>query len=165
MNFPDTKEEPESIEKSAQIAKTNVASAFNYSMDSSMYVEDDHENSFNDGNEMSWASSVEPFNDKKSVAPNGGPRRESVVMKPVAGFGGLLGADFDDIDYDDSDDDVPPKPKEIFAATSINPNHRPMVGGFAAAAYEAARADHFRNKGKGDKKPPIPAGSGRAPSV
>jgi hypothetical protein len=164
MNIPNRKEGLECIDKSAQTAKTDVASAFDYSMDS-LYVEDDYEDSFNDCNEMSWASSVEPDGDKRSVAPNGGPRRESVVMKPVDGFGGLLGADFDDIDYDDSDDDVPPKPKEVFAATSSNPIHRPMVGGFAAAAYEAARADHFRNKGKMDKKPPVPAESGQTPSI
>lgn len=31
-------------------------------------------------------------------------------------------------------------------------DHRPLVGGFAAAAYEAARADHFQAKKPGSKK-------------
>ena len=31
-------------------------------------------------------------------------------------------------------------------------DHRPLVGGFAAAAYEAARADHFQPKKSGAKK-------------
>jgi hypothetical protein len=59
--------------------------------------------------------------------------------------------DFDS-DYE-SDEDVPqqqpPPPSKPVApskppgAGAGGPNHRPMVGGFAAAAYEAARADHY----------------------
>ena len=41
--------------------------------------------------------------------------------------------------------------KEV-ATKSGTKDHRPLVGGFAAAAYEAARADHFQPKKPGSKK-------------
>ena len=154
--------EPIVIEKPSKF-ETNEGNAFNQSMNS-MFVEVDYDGSFNDSNEMCWVPSVEPADSKESVTPNGGTHRQSVVMNPVPGFGGLLGADFDDNDYDDSDDDVPPKPKQGVAAGNSDPNHRPMVGGFAAAAYEAARADHYRQKGIGDKKP-FSEGKGEAPFI
>lgn len=70
----------------------------------------------------------------------GGARRNSVVMQPVA-LGGLAG--LDDSDYGSSDDDDAVSPGN--SAPEV-PNHRPMVGGFAAAAYEAARAHHYAQK-------------------
>lgn len=106
-----------------------------------------------------------------------GKKRQSVVL---SGMGGGFGIDFDDSDFDDSDEeDVPhggpyggrgpsaqavrmSSPSQI-AGTEAS---RPMVGGFAAAAYEAARAHHFQNKAKqqalkGEKpgQPPPPKGS------
>eukprot|EP01082_Thalassiosira_pseudonana_P000602 g1422.t1 g1422 contig10:2057992-2058512(+) len=36
-----------------------------------------------------------------------------------------------------------PNPK-----ASGGPDHRPLVGGFSAAAYEAARVDHYKKQGK-----------------
>ena len=101
-------------------------------------------------------------NNPVPVAPGGGVgRRGSAVLQPGALGGGIgFGIDFDDSDYDDSDDDeglgatgrsgrgmgqgggsmVPP------GAGTGGPNHRPYVGGFAAAAYEAARAHHTQNQ-------------------
>ena len=35
------------------------------------------------------------------------------------------------------------QPTSSGSAPANNPNHRPLVGGFAAAAYEAARAHHL----------------------
>jgi len=76
----------------------------------------------------------------------GASRRGSSVLQPGAldGIGGL-GIDFDDSDYSDDDDsdveeDGPGNVKG--QAGTGGPNHRPYVGGFAAAAYEAARAHH-----------------------
>ncbi len=59
-------------------------------------------------------------------------RRQSSVMQPMAGGLGF--------DYDSEEDDETPQPEPAPAASG---NHRPMVGGFAAAAYEAARAHHL----------------------
>lgn len=76
------------------------------------------------------------------------PKRQSVVLQPMAGGIGL--ADYDDSDYDSEEEaQAPaPAPKQKAPATG-GPNHRPMVGGFAAAAYEAARAHHYAQKKKG----------------
>ncbi|CAJ1954521.1 unnamed protein product [Cylindrotheca closterium] len=94
---------------------------------------------------------------------NQGPKRQSVVLSGLGGGVGF-GIDFDDSDYDDSDDeDVPhggpyggqglpgqAMPGSAPGAPAVTgaQNSRPMVGGFAAAAYEAARAHHFQNVAK-----------------
>lgn len=97
-------------------------------------------------------------------ADNQGPKRQSVVL-PGLGGGVGFGIDFDDSDYDDSDDeDIPhggpyggqgglpgqamPGSASGTAAVTGAQNSRPLVGGFAAAAYEAARAHHFQNVAK-----------------
>lgn len=91
-----------------------------------------------------------------------GAKRQSVVLSGLGGGVGF-GIDFDDSDYDDSDDeDVPhggpyggpglpgqAMPGSASASSTTGAqNSRPMVGGFAAAAYEAARAHHFQNVAK-----------------
>ena len=38
------------------------------------------------------------------------------------------------------------------APKSGDPNHRPLVGGFAAAAYEAARAHHYKAQAAKQKR-------------
>jgi len=75
-------------------------------------------------------------------------KRGSVALKPMSGLGGLV--DFDDSDFDDSDDDEPyGNSGHTPGANAVGgPNHRPLVGGFAAAAYEAARAHHYSNVNK-----------------
>jgi len=76
------------------------------------------------------------------MAPAGaGPsKRSSAVLQPMAGGMGLV--DFDS-DYE-SDEDQPPQkvapPAQPVTGSAVA---RPMVGGFAAAAYEAAKADHY----------------------
>ena len=64
---------------------------------------------------------------------------------PGAGGGAInLGADFVD-DYE-SDEEQAPAPQPVKVPPSQNPGApggRPMVGGFAAAAYEAAKAHHY----------------------
>mmetsp|Transcript_21040 Transcript_21040/g.31758 ORF Transcript_21040/g.31758 Transcript_21040/m.31758 type:complete len:199 (-) Transcript_21040:266-862(-) len=78
-------------------------------------------------------------------------KRGSVALKPMSGLGGLV--DFDDSDFDDSDEEdgqhLPGAPMPGSANAVGGPNHRPLVGGFAAAAYEAARAHHYSNVSKG----------------
>ncbi|KAL3939732.1 MAG: hypothetical protein SGBAC_005597 [Bacillariaceae sp.] len=96
-------------------------------------------------------------------ADNQGPKRQSVVLSGLGGGVGF-GIDFDDSDYDDSDDEDVPQggpyggpglPGQAMpgggagaAAVAGAQDSRPMVGGFAAAAYEAARAHHFQNVAK-----------------
>eukprot|EP00980_Cylindrotheca_fusiformis_P028892 scaffold22671_cov164-Cylindrotheca_fusiformis.AAC.1 len=105
-----------------------------------------------------------------TAAPQGGGsavdgrHRGSVVLPSMTPGGGVgFGLDFDDSDYDDSDDeDVPhggphgggglPGSSMPGAGGSTagrgagGPNHRPLVGGFAAAAYEAARDAHYKEQ-------------------
>jgi hypothetical protein len=68
------------------------------------------------------------------------------MFAPAAGGAGPidLGADFED-DYDSEEEQAqaPPQPKLPAANNPGAPGGRPMVGGFAAAAYEAAKAHHY----------------------
>lgn len=67
-----------------------------------------------------------------SMFPAGAPG-----AKPMA-----LNLGLDDDDYDSDDDQAPPPQKQAPPAQKPKgpgPNHRPYVGGFAAAAFEAAR--------------------------
>jgi hypothetical protein len=107
-------------------------------------------------------------------APVAAAKRASVVMKPMVGAGGLV--DLDDPDFDDSDDDddddddderLPGKPMPGVSngAAVGGPHHRPLVGGFAAAAYEAARAHHYATINKGKEKVAIPKRAGPPPSI
>jgi hypothetical protein len=93
-------------------------------------------------------------------------KRGSVALKPMAGLGGLV--DFDDSDFDDSDDedmhDLPGAPMPGSKDSVGGPNHRPLVGGFAAAAYEAARAHHYAKVEK-DKPKVIVKRKGPMPSI
>mmetsp|Transcript_30713 Transcript_30713/g.43584 ORF Transcript_30713/g.43584 Transcript_30713/m.43584 type:complete len:208 (+) Transcript_30713:148-771(+) len=102
-------------------------------------------------------------------APPVGPavKRGSVALQPISGVGGLV--DFNDSDFDDSDDEdsgLPgaPLPANMPSGSHLpgGQNHRPLIGGFAAAAYEAAKAHHYANI----KKPPhIPKRTGPPPSI
>ena len=86
----------------------------------------------------------------------GGKKRQSVVLQPMAGLGAFL--DPDDSDFDDSDEEdsgpLPGAPMPGASDAVGGPNHRPLVGGFAAAAYEAARAHYYANKAKGGSSRP-----------
>lgn len=118
----------------------------------SMYIEDDsyYNGSFGDSRDMSWQSSDATLGQVKN-AGTVEPRRNSVMMTA----GGMVG--LQEVDFDDSDDDDGPRPP-IGAPTvgHSNPNHRPMVGGFAAAAYEAARADHYKKQQASKNKSSAP---------
>jgi len=83
---------------------------------------------------------------------NDSQKRQSVMLQP-----GSLPYDFGDL----SDDEGPaPAPASAPVARSRQPqpqrpiqdNHRPLVGGFAAAAYEAARNDFMRKKAAEEQK-------------
>jgi hypothetical protein len=83
-----------------------------------------------------------------------GPAGGKGGMQPMAGGIGLI--DFDDSDYE-SDEDQGPKPSVPGVSTASKPDDRPMVGGFAAAAYEAAKAFHAQQKEKKGKGAPAAA--------
>ena len=94
-------------------------------------------------------------------------KRGSVALKPMSGLGGLV--DFDDSDFDDSDEELdfrlPGAPMPGSAEAVGGPNHRPLVGGFAAAAYEAARAHHYQSVNKPTKPVEVPKRRGPPPSI
>ena len=88
-------------------------------------------------------------------------KRGSVALKPMSGIGGLV--DFDDSDFDDSEEEaeyLPGAPVPGSGDAVGGPNHRPLVGGFAAAAYEAARAHHYQSI---TKAKPVEVGKRRGP--
>jgi hypothetical protein len=105
-----------------------------------------------------------PDNVPRPMAP--AVKRGSVALKPMSGIGGLV--DFDDSDFDDSDDDMdvdlPGAPMPGSGDAVGGPNHRPLVGGFAAAAYEAARAHHYQSISK-PKPGEVPKNRGPMPSI
>ena len=92
-------------------------------------------------------------------APGGNAKRASVVLQPMAGGIGF--------DYDSSEHEQEQTPKQPMAhnpgAAPGGPNHRPMVGGFAAAAYEAARAHHYALKNKKKNQSAMPQRSSGRP--
>ena len=78
-------------------------------------------------------------------------QRNSMSLNPGALSSALAGLS----DSDDSDDNskVASPPPVVQQKTpnpkaSGGPDHRPLVGGFSAAAYEAARVDHYKKQGK-----------------
>jgi len=105
-----------------------------------------------------------------------GAKRNSVMLQGGGGRGGaplISGFDFSDDESDDEPQRGPP-PQQSYggrgnggrggypgqsvpgvssASTGTGgSNARPMVGGFAAAAYEAAKAHHYQSQGR-DRKP------------
>lgn len=82
-------------------------------------------------------------------------QRNSVSLNPMDMRSALAGlSDLDDSDDDDEDnkaqvkkDRAPSPPQVVNPKASGGPDHRPLVGGFAAAAYEAARVDHYKKQG------------------
>lgn len=93
--------------------------------------------------------SVKPRLFQSKVTLNMARRGSSMFAPPGAGGPsapgiGLLGADFED-DYESDEEQAPkaPAPKLPPSNNPGAPGGRPMVGGFAAAAYEAAKAHHF----------------------
>lgn len=66
----------------------------------------------------------------------------------------LQGVDLSGLADYDSDQDTPSKAPPKRSSSNISnprasggPEHRPLVGGFAAAAYEAARVDYYKKQG------------------
>eukprot|EP00986_Skeletonema_menzelii_P014285 scaffold9249_cov151-Skeletonema_menzelii.AAC.9 len=53
------------------------------------------------------------------------------------------------VDSESDDEELPsaPAPHVPNLKASGGPEHRPLVGGFAAAAYEAARVDYYKKRG------------------
>lgn len=92
-------------------------------------------------------------------------QRNSISVNPMAMRDALAGLS-DLVDSDDSDDEdlkptanrnnnrmaSAPQPQQPAGLKnphgSGGPEHRPLVGGFAAAAYEAARVDYYKKLGK-----------------
>lgn len=106
--------------------------------------------------------------------PGGGAKRNSVMLQPAGGPGG--GALIPDFESDEEDEQAAPSSSAPApsgggaggipggpipgvqsgggsgATKPGDPNHRPLVGGFAAAAYEAARAHHYRTQAAKEKR-------------
>lgn len=84
-------------------------------------------------------------------------QRNSISINPLAMRGALAGlSDLDDSEDEDEKQNqkkAPPPPPPLAPSNpnpkaSGGPDHRPLVGGFAAAAYEAARVDYYKKQGK-----------------
>jgi hypothetical protein len=81
-------------------------------------------------------------------------QRKSISVNPMAMRGAM--ADLADlVDSDDEDEKKSPRREKALPPPHVSnpkasggPEHRPLVGGFAAAAYEAARVDHYKKMGK-----------------
>lgn len=80
-------------------------------------------------------------------------QRNSVSLNPMDMRAALAGLS-DLVDSDDDDDKTvkkekaPSPPQVSNPKASGGPDHRPLVGGFAAAAYEASRVDYYKKQGK-----------------
>ena len=75
-------------------------------------------------------------------------QRNSVSLNAMMPNNAL--AELQDLVDSDSDDEEPPSvpaPHVPNLKASGGPEHRPLVGGFAAAAYEAARVDYYKQRG------------------
>jgi len=105
----------------------------------------------------------------KSRGRPGAGRKGSLMLQPNPGAP-LIELDADDYSSDDEPQrgappSVSPKPKKPVASTEIttagSETARPLVGGFAAAAYEAAKAHHFATMQmkKQQSRGPVNAGS------
>lgn len=66
-------------------------------------------------------------------------RRGSCILRP----GGIGGLDVEAFADSDSDEFEKPKRRSLLPGSE---DHRPLVGGFAAAAYEAAREYHYKSQ-------------------
>lgn len=71
----------------------------------------------------------------------GGPGGVPMAMAGLAEFD--TDSDEEEQQQQPTPQKAPPKPAAPPGAAPGGANHRPLVGGFAAAAYEAARADHY----------------------
>jgi hypothetical protein len=67
-----------------------------------------------------------------------------LMPNALAGLKDLVDSDSDS-EEPSSAQPAPPHAPNLQA--SGGPDHRPLVGGFAAAAYEAARVDYYKKKG------------------
>lgn len=115
------------------------------------------------------SSSIEPSAPNRfSTANLAKPKqRNSISINPMC-MRSTLNELADLVDSDDEDDGGKAQPikkapaptqlrrNSLVAPTPISnrqasggPDHRPLVGGFAAAAYEAARVDHYKQQGVG----------------
>jgi len=103
-----------------------------------------------------------------SNARPGASRKTSLMLtQPKPGVP-LIDFDSDDYSSDDEPQRGPPPPIGGFSGQTIpgvapgdttmagSAEARPMVGGFAAAAYEAAKAHHFATKGKQKQQNDMP---------
>jgi hypothetical protein len=89
------------------------------------------------------------------TSPSAGKARQrNSISLNVAGTGLLAGLSvYDSDDDDDNTDGVKNASSAPIPAVVSNPKasggpqHRPLVGGFAAAAYEAARVDYYKKQG------------------
>ncbi|KAL9181428.1 hypothetical protein ACHAXT_010233 [Thalassiosira profunda] len=86
--------------------------------------------------------------------PSVGKAKQRNSLNPLAMRGALAGlADLDDSEGEDGKQPqhkpkAPSPPQATNPKASGGPEHRPLVGGFAAAAYEAARVDYYKKRGK-----------------
>ena len=91
-----------------------------------------------------------------SRPPQIAKQRSSISINPLsmrdtlADIADLVDSDSEEEGTTTSDNKQMPssQPSKTNPNSTGGPEHRPLVGGFAAAAYEAARLDHYKKKGK-----------------
>ena len=64
----------------------------------------------------------------------------------LAGLADLVDSDSEEEDATENNKEMPSSPPSKTNFKTGGPEHRPLIGGFAAAAYEAARLDHYKKR-------------------
>ncbi len=107
------------------------------------------------GSMMPNLAELQGMADSKSDEKEPSPRSRKTMQRNSISLNGSMMpsntlAELQDLAGSDNDDEEPPfipAPHVPNLKASGGPQHRPLVGGFAAAAYEAARVDYYKKRG------------------